>query len=71
MCRLLHTYYLYSISMAKISNVLVMCFYFSLVLSTLLLLFALKYAPKEYKLLFIANYCWEGLGAGREGDNRG
>ena len=48
-----------------------MCFYFSLVLSTLLLLFALKYAPKEYKLLFIANYCWEGLGAGREGDNRG
>ena len=48
-----------------------MCFYCCLVLSTLLLLFALKYASKEYKLFFIANYCWEGLGAGGEGDDRG
>ena len=53
MCRLLHSYFLYSISIVKVWNVLFMCFYCCLVLATVLLLFALKYAPKEYKLYLL------------------
>ena len=62
MCRLLHSYLLYSISIVKIWNVLFICFYCCLGLSTLLLLFALKYAPKEYKLIYcqMKSFQWYG-----------
>ena len=55
MYRLLHSYLLYSISIVKIWNVFFICFYCCLVFWTQLLSFALKYAPKEYKLYLLPN----------------
>jgi len=62
MCRLLHTYLLYSISIVKMWNVLVRCFYCCLVLSTLLLLFALNMLLRSTSCIYcqLKRFQWYG-----------